>query len=196
MPGAKASIQTPAPMTFAELVKARQSVRNYQGTPVEPEKLQMLIEAVRLAPSASNSQPWKLIIVDEPELRTRVARATFSRTISFNKFAPDAPVIAVLTVERPRVITQIGGWIKRREFPLIDIGIAAEHFCLQATELGLGTCMLGWFNERAIKALLAIPRTTRVGLLITVGYPGPGHLLRPKIRKDTASMCSFNGYRR
>ena len=193
---AKPSTQTPAPMTFAELVKARHSVRNYQGTPVEPEKLQMLIEAVRLAPSASNSQPWKLIIVDEPELRTRVARATFSWTISFNKFAPEAPVIAVLTVERPRVITQIGGWIKRREFPLIDIGIAAEHFCLQATELGLGTCMLGWFNERAIKALLAIPRTTRVGLLITVGYPGPGHLLRPKIRKDTASMCSFIGYRR
>lgn len=181
-------------LSFAELVKTRQSVRSYQGTPVEPEKLQMLIEAVRLAPSASNSQPWKLIIVDEPELRNRVARATFSRTISFNKFAPDAPVIAVLTVERPRVITQIGGWIKRREFPLIDIGIAAEHFCLQAAELGLGTCMLGWFDERAIKKLLAIPRTTRVGLLITVGYPGSGHVPRPKNRKDTALMCSFNSY--
>ena len=194
MSGAKPSTQTPAPMTFAELVNARHSVRNYQGTPVEPEKLQMLIEAVRLAPSASNSQPWKLIIVDEPELRARVARATFSRTISFNKFAPDAPVIAVLTVERPKVITQIGGWIKRREFPLIDIGIAAEHFCLQAAELGLGTCMLGWFDERAIKKLLAIPRTTRIGLLITVGYPGPGYLPRPKVRKETASMCSFNSY--
>jgi nitroreductase len=111
--------------------------------------------------------------VDEPELANRVARSTFSRTISFNKFAVDAPVIAVLTVERPKVITQIGGWIKNREFPLIDIGIAAEHFCLQATELGLGTCMLGWFDERAIKKLLAIPRKTRVGLLITVGYPSP-----------------------
>jgi nitroreductase len=183
-------------LPFAELVKNRQSVRSYQGTPVEPEKLRLLIESVRLAPSASNSQPWKLIIVDDPELRNRVARATFSRTISFNRFAPEAPVIAVLTVEHPRVITQIGGWIKRREFPLIDIGIAAEHFCLQAAELGLGTCMLGWFDERAIKKLLAIPRTIRVGLLITVGYPGPGHLPRTKIRKETAVMCSFNSYQR
>jgi nitroreductase len=194
MSGAKPTTQTSAPLAFAKLVMNRQSVRSYRGTRVEPEKLQMLIESVRLSPSASNSQPWKLIIVNEPELRIRVARATFSRTISFNKFALDAPVIAVLTVERPRVITQIGGWLKRRQFPLIDIGIAAEHFCLQAAELGLGTCMLGWFDERAIKKLLAIPRTTRVGLLITVGYPGPGHLVRPKIRKDAASMCSFNRY--
>lgn len=194
MSSAKPTARTSAPMAFAELVMSRQSVRSYRGTPVEREKLQMLIESVRLAPSASNSQPWKLIIVDAPELKLRVARATFSRTISFNKFALDAPVIAVLTVERPKVITQIGGWIKRREFPLIDIGIAAEHFCLQATELRLGTCMLGWFDEKTIKKLLAIPRTTRVGLLITVGYPGPGHLPRPKIRRDTASMCSFNRY--
>jgi nitroreductase len=194
MVGAKPTLRTSAPMSFAGLVQNRQSVRSYLGTPLEPEKLQMLIESVRLAPSASNSQPWKLIIVDEPGLRNRVARATFSRTISFNKFALDAPVIAVLTVERPRVITQIGGWLKRREFPLIDIGIAAEHFCLQATELGLGTCMLGWFDERTIKELLAIPRTTRVGLLITVGYPGTGNLPRPKVRKEAATMCSFNRY--
>ena len=196
MSRAKPATKTSMPMAFAELVKIRQSVRSYERTPVEPEKLRLLVESVRLAPSASNSQPWKLIIVDEPELKNRVARATFSRTISFNRFAPEAPVIAVLTVERPRAITQIGGWLKRREFPLIDIGIAAEHFCLQATELGLGTCMLGWFDERTIKKLLAIPRTTRVGLLITVGYPEPGYLPRPKIRKETASMCSFNSYRR
>ncbi len=196
MSGTKPTLKSTASLPFAELVKTRQSVRSYEKRPVEPEKIQLLIESVRLAPSASNSQPWKLIIVDEPELRNRIARATFTRTISFNKFAPEAPVIAVLTVEHPRVITQIGGWIKRREFPLIDIGIAAEHFCLQAAELGLGTCMLGWFDERAIKKLLAIPRTTRVGLLITVGYPGPGYLPRAKIRKETARMCSFNVYQR
>jgi len=181
-------------MEFSELIKMRQSVRKYQDKPVEKEKLQTLIEAVRLAPSASNSQPWKLILVDEPELKDNVARATFSKAVSFNKFAPEAPVIAVLTVEKPKLITQIGGRIKDKEFPLIDIGIAAEHFCLQAAELGLGTCMLGWFDEKTIKKLLNIPRKIRIGLVITLGYTEEAYPLRKKIRKDAAVMSSFNGY--
>jgi nitroreductase len=183
-------------MNFSELITIRQSVRGYSDKPVEPEKLEMLIESVRLAPSASNSQPWKLIIVDDPALREAVAKATFSNAISFNRFAPQAPVIAVLTVEKPKVITQIGGWMKKREFPLIDIGIAAEHFCLQAADLGLGTCMLGWFDEAAIKQLLEIPRGIRVGLLITLGYPAEGYVLRPKARKDRVDMWSHNKYGR
>ena len=181
-------------MEFSKLIKIRQSVRKYQAKAVEKEKLQQLIEAVRLAPSASNSQPWKLILVDEPELKDKVARATFSQAVSFNKFAPEAPVIAVLTIEKPKLISQIGGRIKNREFPLIDIGIAAENFCLQAAELGLGTCILGWFDEKAIKKLLNIPRKTRIGLLITLGYAEEGYKLRKKIRKEAEVMSSFNGY--
>jgi nitroreductase len=182
-------------MDFSELVKIRQSVRRYQDRPVEPEKLKAIVEAVRLAPSASNSQPWTLIIVDEPALKERVARATFSRAVSFNEFALEAPVIAVLTIEKPRAVTQIGGWIKEREFSLIDIGIAAEHFCLQAADLGLGTCMLGWFDEKAVKQLLNIPRSTRVGLLITLGYAAKGYPLRRKSRKETGAMSCYNTYR-
>ena len=181
-------------MEFSKLITIRQSVRNYQETPVEPEKLQILIEAVRLAPSASNSQPWKLILVDDPQLKDQVAQATFSKTISFNKFAPEAPVIAVLTINKPKLITQLGAKLKKREFPLIDIGIAAEHFCLQAAELGLGTCMLGWFDEKKIKKLLHIPRSTRIGLVITLGYAATGYPLRQKLRKDAREMSSFNGY--
>jgi nitroreductase len=181
-------------MDFAELIRLRQSVRAYQSRPVEPEKLAQLIEAVRLAPSASNSQPWKLIIVTEPELREHVARATFSRTISFNKFALQAPVLAVLTIEKPKLLTQVGASIQRREFPLIDIGIAAEHFCLQAAELGLGTCMLGWFHEKRIKTLLHIPRKTRIGLVITLGYATEGAVVRPKNRKTPELMSAFNHY--
>lgn len=183
-------------MEFAELMRVRQSVRKYTGTPVEKDKLQRLVEAVRLAPSASNSQPWKLILVESPELKDQVARETFSRMISFNKFAVEAPVIAVMTIEKPPVITQIGGRIKRKEFPLIDIGIAAEHFCLQAAELGLGTCMLGWFNEHRIKELLGIPKKTGIGLVITLGYPAEGYALRPKSRKKPEEMSGFNGYPR
>jgi nitroreductase len=183
-------------MLFSDLLITRQSVRKYQSRPVEPEKLAMLIESVRLAPSASNSQPWTLVIVDEPELKNSIARATFIPTITFNKFAPEAPVIAVLTIEKPKTITQIGGWIKSREFPLIDIGIAAEHFCLQAAELGLGTCMIGWFQEKTIKKLLHIPRRTRIGLLITLGYPVEGYPLRPKARKSVEQICRWNSYLR
>jgi nitroreductase len=182
-------------MNFTELVKTRQSVRRYQDRPVEPEKLQAIVESVRLAPSASNSQPWTVIIVDDPALKEKVARATFSSAVSFNEFALEAPVIAVLTIEKPRAVTQIGGWIKEREFSLIDIGIAAEHFCLQAVDLGLGTCMLGWFDEKAVKRLLDIPRSIRIGLLITLGYAARGYPLRPKARKDTGAMSRRNAYR-
>ena len=181
-------------MQFTELIKLRQSVRKYQNKPIEKEKLDKLIEAVRLSPSASNSQPWKLIIIDEPELKNKVAKATFSQVVAFNKFALQAPVIAVLTIEKANFEAQIGGWLKKREFSLIDIGMAAEHFCLQAAELGLGTCMLGWFNEKKIKSLLNIPRKTRIGLVITLGYAEKDYPVREKIRKDTKAMSSFNKY--
>jgi nitroreductase len=181
-------------MDFSELIRTRQSVRKYDPRPVEKEKIDKLIEAVRLSPSASNSQPWKLIIVDDPELKDQVAKATFSKVISFNKFVVQAPALAVLAIEKPKVITQIGGRIKQIDFPLIDIGIAGEHLCLRAAELGLGTCMLGWFNEKRIKQLLRIPRPVRIGLVITLGYPEVNYTLRAKSRKKPDEMSSFNEY--
>jgi nitroreductase len=181
-------------MRFDELMLARRSVRKYQAKAVEPEKLRALIEAVRMAPSASNTQPWKLILVDDAEIKDRVARATFSKTFSFNQFAAEAPVIAVLTVEKHSVLTQVVGWLKGRPFYLMDIGIAAAHFCLQATELGLGTCMLGWFDEAEIKKILKIPRAIRVALVITVGYEAENRQPRPKVRKTADGMSSRNGY--
>jgi len=181
-------------MDFSELILLRQSVRKYQNKPVVSEKLEKLIESVRLAPSACNSQPWKLIIVDQPELKNEIARETFSKLVTFNKFASQAPVIAVLVIEKAKLIAQIGGSIKNMEYPQIDIGIASEHFCLQAAELGLGTCMIGWFNEKKIKTLLHIPPQKRIGLVITLGYPPEGYKQRQKIRKKTNEFCSFNGY--
>ncbi len=179
-------------MDFTELIHSRQSVRSYLDKRVEDWKLDKLIEAVRMSPSASNSQPWKLIIVDDPQLKEKVAEATYSRLVSFNKFAPQAPIIAVLVIEKPKIITQIGGQLKDREFPLIDIGIAAAHFCLQAAELDLGTCMIGWFDEEEIKKLLAIPHRKRIGLVITLGYSADEK--RRKVRKATEKMSRFNSY--
>ena len=181
-------------MDFSRLITHRQSVRSYADRPVAADKLERLVEAVRLAPSASNSQPWRLILVTEPELRDRVGRATFSRLVSFNRFVEQAPVLAVLVIEKPKLLTQIGGRIKDRDFPLIDIGIAAAHFCLQAADLGLGTCMLGWFDEPRIRELLHIPADRRIGLVITLGYAAEGAPLRPKLRKGTAEMSSANRY--
>lgn len=180
-------------MNFIELVQSRFSARKYTGRPVERENLIQCAESARLAPSACNSQPWHFILVDEPVLTKKVAAETYNKVIAFNKFVSNAPAIAVIIMEKPKMITQIGGAIKNKEYPLIDIGIAAEHFCLQATELGLGTCMLGWFNEKAIKKLLNIPQRKTIGLLISIGYPD--YKKQPhKGRKDFVEVVSFNAY--
>jgi nitroreductase len=179
-------------MNFIELINSRQSVRKYADKPVEKEKIERCIEAGRLAPSASNSQPWKYIVVDEPALKEKVAKETFSTLVAFNKFALQAPVIIAIVMEKPNIITQLGGRVKDKDFFLIDIGITAEHFCLQAAEEGLGTCMLGWFNEKAIQKLLEIPTKKRIGLIITLGYAADEP--RKKIRKEMNKMVSYNKY--
>lgn len=169
-------------------------MRKYSDKPVEKEKIEALIEAVRLAPSACNSQPWKLIIVDDPEVKRQVAEATYGKGINFNHFAQEAPVIAVLVIEKAKLISRIGGRLKNQEYPQYDIGIAAAGFCFQATELGLGTCILGWFDEQRIQQVLGIPKKRKIGLLITVGYAPEGYKIRQKIRKPVDQIACFNAY--
>jgi len=180
-------------MKFLELVEQRFSVRKYKNLPVEKEKILRCLEAAWLAPSACNSQPWKYIVVDDPELKNKVAHETYSKLVSFNKFVLKAPVIVVFVIEKPKLITQIGEVLKNKEYPLIDIGITAEHFCLQAAEEGLGTCMLGWFNEKPIKKLLGIPKNKTIGLLVAMGYPDHDKIPTRK-RKEKSDVMSFNRY--
>ena len=97
-------------------------------------------------------------------------------------------------MEPPKLITEVGGRIKKKEYPLIDIGIAAAHFCLQATELGLGTCMLGWFDEKAVKELIRVPENKNIPLLITLGYTPDDYKHRKKIRKDFSKVVRKNYY--
>jgi len=180
--------------SFLSLVSKRQSVRKYTDRKVEPEKVRRCLEAARLAPSASNSQPWKFIVVDDPELCKKVAKETYGPLSTFNTFAGQAPVIVAVVIEKMKIITQIGSVLKDREFPLIDIGIAAEHFCLQAAEEGLGTCILGWFSEEPIKELLKIPKHKRMALLITLGYFPEDYPLREKSRKGFEEVVRYNKY--
>ncbi len=179
-------------MDFMDLIRARQSVRKYKDAPVERDKLESLAEAVRLAPSATNTQPWRLVVVDDPELKAEVAAATFNPLVAFNKFVPGAPVIAVIVVEPQDALHRTGAFVSGLEYPLIDIGIAAEHLCLRAAELGLGTCMIGWFDGKRIKKLLGVPRDRKIGLLVTIGYPADER--REKKRKPLESMLSYNRY--
>ena len=179
-------------MDFGDLILKRQSYRQYDtNRPVEDEKLMKCIEAARLAPSACNAQPWKFIALHEPELRAEVGRCAAS--MGMNKFCIEAPMLVVIVLEKPNLSSKIGSVLKDKEYTLIDIGIAAEHFCLQAAELGLGTCMIGWFDEKKVRKLLDIPSSKRIPLLICAGYPASP--LRPKIRKDPEKIYSTNKYR-
>jgi nitroreductase len=127
-------------------------------------------------------------------LKDKVARKTFGPAKTFNKFVPQAPVIVAIVMEKPKIITELGGRVKKKEWPLIDIGIAAEHFCLQAAEDGLGTCMLGWFDEQSIKQLLQIPEGNTIPLLITLGYTPDDYKLRKKVRKKFEKVVRWNSY--
>lgn len=181
-------------MKLLDLIKIRQSVRKYSGESVRKDKLDRCLEAARLAPSASNSQPWTFLVVEDPVLKNKVARLTFDKIISFNKFVVEAPVLVVFIIEKPKLITRAGGFIKKIEYPKIDIGIAAAHFCLQAAEEGLGTCMLGWFREKPIKKILNVPPSKKIGLIITAGYATEDYRIREKSRKNFDQVVRYNSY--
>ena len=176
--------------SFAELVKQRQSVRNYNDTPVEKEKIIQCLESARLSPSANNAQPWKFVVVDEPQLKDKVASAV--TVMGMNKHAKQAPVIVAIVVEKRDAVSSVAASMQDKDYSLIDIGIVANQFCLQATELGLSTCIVGWFKEKDVKNLLDIPKGKRVPLIITLGYSDVP--VREKKRKSLEDISNWNKY--
>ncbi len=135
-------------MEFLELVTIRQSDRKYTDKPVEREKIERCLEAARLAPSASNSQPWTFVVVDEPELKDKVARKTFGPAKTFNKFVPQAPVIVAIVMEKPKMITEVGGRIKKKEYPLMDEGSPPNIFaCRQLKMVWELVCWVGLMSR-------------------------------------------------
>ena len=178
-------------MNFRELVEKRQSDRRYDPTiAVEPEMVSRIVETALLAPSACNAQPWKFVVITEPEQARQVGKATAG--LGMNKFAKDAPVHILIVEESMNITSFLGTRIKDKYFPLIDIGIAASHITLAAESLGLGSCILGWFDEPAIKRLTGIPMGKRLLLDIVIGYPVKPK--RKKSRKSAEKVISYNKY--
>ena len=135
---------------FLQLVNARQSDRAYDKSRlVEADKLECILEAGRLAPSACNAQPWRFVVVTDPSLAEKVGKAAAG--LGMNKFAKDAPVHILVVEESANITSRLGGKLKGKHFPLIDIGIVAAHIVLAAESEGLGSCILGWFDEKEIK---------------------------------------------
>lgn len=177
-------------MDFLELASRRRSVRAYRDTPVPMADIKSCLEAARLAPSACNSQPWHFVVVTDPDRRHRLGELSRLPGTSLNRFVAEAPAVIAVVATRPKITSQIGGFLKGKQYYLLDIGIATEHLCLEATERGLGTCMVGWFDGKETKKLLRLPRSRHVALLVTLGYPADE--ARTKNRKRLEEIVSYD----
>ena len=181
-------------MSFLDLAISRESVREYKkGALINRADLTSCVEAARLAPSACNSQPWKFIVVDSPDLVERIPHEVLSGAYKMNSFARGASAFIVITSEKIKAAAWAGGKLMRTDFRRIDIGIACAHLVLEAEDLGIGTCILGWFNKRRLKKMLSIPRSSKIELLISLGYPLTASK-RQKRRKPPKETVAFNQY--
>ena len=173
-------------MNFTEIAETRQSCRSYDaGREVEEEKLQTVLRAAQLAPSACNGQPYHITLC-RGEAARQVAKATMG--MGLNKFAADAPVLLVLS-EKPYVKTAaLGAKMKGNDYRSMDIGIVAAYITAEAAAQGLGSCMLGWLDDEKIRAICGLDSPVR--LVITLGYAREGDKLRPKKRKELEELIT------
>lgn len=171
-------------MKFMELAVKRESTRKYSAKPVPREVIDRCLEAARMAPSACNSQPWSFMVVDNEEKKNEIVDKAMAGIYATNKFVRTAPVVIVVITEHSKYIARMGEMFRHLKYNLIDIGIACDHLTLQAAELGVGTCWLGWFNEKQLKKILDLPKSTKIDVLLSMGYPENETLPpRPKKRK-------------
>ena len=171
-------------MNFEEIARTRQSCRRYdKDRAVEEEKLQAILEVARLAPSACNGQPYH-ITVCTGEIARNVARAAM--TMGMNRFAADAPVMLIISEEPYGAVAAFGARVKGNDYRSIDIGIVAAYLTAEATAQGLGTCILGWVDDKKLQEICPLGGKAR--LMITLGYAEAGDALRPKKRKPLEEL--------
>lgn len=174
-------------MNFKEIAENRQSCRNYNSEcDVEEEKLTRILESARLAPSACNGQPYH-ITVCKSEAAKKVAKAVSG--MGMNKFAKDAPVMLVISEEKYVASAALGAKIKKNDYRSIDIGIVSAYITAEATAQGLGTCILGWLDDKEIREICSLEGSVR--LVITLGYANDDETLRKKKRKSLDELVGF-----
>ena len=173
-------------MNFMEIANVRQSCRAYDETrPVEPEKLQACLEAMRLAPSACNGQPYHVTVCHGAKAKEAAAA---TRGFGMNKFATQAPIVIIFS-EKPYVKTAaFGSKVKNIDYRSMDIGLAAGYLTAEAAVQGLGTCILGWVDDKKLRKICGLEE--KVHLAVTLGYAKPDYKLRKKIRKDLEELVT------
>lgn len=174
-------------MNFMEIAAARQSCRSYdENRSVEPEKLAAILEAARLSPSACNGQPYHFTVC-KGNAAKEVALLTRGMG-GMNKFAVQAPILIVVS-EKPYVKSAaLGAKVKNNDYRSMDIGIAVAYLTAEAAAQGLGTCILGWFDDEKVRAICGLEAPVR--LIITLGYPSPEDKLRPKKRMELSELVT------
>lgn len=171
-------------MEFYDVVKNRKSVRKYKSDPIPDDVLTRILEAGRIAPSAKNIQPWKFIIVKDPELKRQIAQASRGQL-----WIADADIILIGCILEKIAWSRMGGYMSSGP---VDITIALDHMILAAANEGLGTCWIGAFVEKDVKEILQVPEDVTVLALTPIGYPAE----KPKDRgrKELKEVVSYDKY--
>jgi nitroreductase len=174
-------------MDFETLVNTRQSCRNFDSSKeVAKEDILAVLEAARLAPSASNSQLMLFTVCANELAKTA---AVYLQSFGLNKFAVKAPCLIVVSEKNYNLLAAAGSKVKRQDWRSVDIGIAVSYLTLAATERGLSTCIMGSFDEKKLKELLGIKE--RIRLVVALGYAMEDDAIRPKKRKSMDEIADF-----
>ncbi len=175
------NLAKPGASAFRALVEARRSCRAYRPDAVPRDRLEKMLEAARWAPSACNRQPWRFVVVTRKEVREAIATRGLLAGMSAGWVA-EAPVLIVMGMRRATLTHRLAPLVSGVDYPWIDLGIAGEHLVLQATELGLGACWIGWIRPGVIRKLVDWPVAIRPAIVFTVGWPRvePGQFAIPE----------------
>jgi len=171
-------------MEVLEAIQKRRSIRKYKSTPIPEDAYNRLLKAIRLAPSACNYQPYRFVFVTDEDLKIQVARACNDQ-----KWMVDAPIIVLACGIIDEAYPTQGGFMS--SYP-IDVAIAMDHLCLQATAEGLATCWIGAFKEEKVRKVLDISSESRVVAIMPIGYPDEEP--EPNHRKSASQLVSHNKY--
>jgi len=183
-------------MELKDVIKYRRSIRKFSDKKIDRIDLISILEAARLAPSAQNSQPWYFIVVQDEKMIKEIANCVPLGLIHINSWMEKAAAI-IVCCSKPKIFTHRLAKIFIRDLHMIDLAITIENMVLMATDLGIGSCWVGWFSEKKVKKLLRIPDGYDVGILLPLGYPegksseaGLGGI-PPRKRKPLEEIVSY-----